>query len=138
MLKQLMTGAAAASVALSLSLAPHATAQTATQDTSSFLQQQTSNEWRTSKLVGNGVRGPDNQRIGEIDDLIVDQNGNIKAVVVGVGGFLGIGEKHVAFPFKNLTITASSDGKTVDHTSVPYNKDQLRNAPAFKYSTSTR
>jgi hypothetical protein len=138
MLKQIMTSAAVAAVTLALSVVPHATAQTAAQDTSSFLQQQTGNEWRSSKLVGTTVRGPDNQSIGEIDDLLVDENGNVKAVVVGVGGFLAIGEKHVAIPFKTLKIAHTSDGKRIDHASVPYNKDQLKNAPSFKYSTSSR
>jgi hypothetical protein len=135
MLKQLTPGAALAAAILTLAVAQHATAQTTAQ-TPSFVQQQSSNQWRSTKLVGSKVRGPDNQNIGEIEDLIVDQNSNIQAVVIGVGGFLGIGEKHVAIPFKNLTITSSNDGKSINHVSVSYTRDQLQNAPTFKYLTS--
>jgi hypothetical protein len=107
-----------------------------TPSASNFLQQQTANECGTSKLVGASVRGPDNQSIGQISDLLVDQNGNINAVVVGVGGFLGLGEKDVAIPFKNLTVERKSDGNSIDHVSVSYTKAQLKSAPSFKYLAS--
>jgi sporulation protein YlmC with PRC-barrel domain len=101
-----------------------------------FLQQQTTNEWRGSSLVGSRVMGPDNKTIGDISDLLLDQNGNVQAVVIGVGGFLGLGEKDVAIPFKNLTVVRSSDGRSIDHVSVNYTKDQLKSAPTFKYLNS--
>src|SRR3712207_3958095 len=51
---------------------------------------------RGSKLMGVDVYGSDNQKVGDIDEVIVDKQGKIHAVVVGVGGFLGIGTKDVA------------------------------------------
>ena len=57
---------------------------------------------RGSDLRGMDVYGTDNQKIGDIDEVIVDRQGKNHAVVVGVGGFLGIGEKDVAIPFDQV------------------------------------
>ncbi|HEX2184914.1 MAG TPA: PRC-barrel domain-containing protein [Chloroflexota bacterium] len=57
---------------------------------------------RGSNLMGMDVYGPDNQKVGDIEEVIVDRQGKIHAVVVGVGGFLGIGEKDVAIPFDQV------------------------------------
>lgn len=58
--------------------------------------------WRTSKLVGLSVYNDSNESLGSISDLLADKNGNIKAVVIGVGGFLGVGEHLVAVPFDKI------------------------------------
>ena len=62
-----------------------------------------SDQMRGSKLIGVDVYGSDNAKIGDIDELIFDKDGRIQAVVVGVGGFLGIGTKDVAFPYSELS-----------------------------------
>jgi hypothetical protein len=64
-----------------------------------FITEQQASQWRTSRLIGLDVYGADNQKIGDINDVLVDRQGSAQAVVVGVGGFLGIGEKNVALPF---------------------------------------
>jgi sporulation protein YlmC with PRC-barrel domain len=61
-----------------------------------FLTQMEAAQWRGSKLVGVDVYGSDNSKIGDINEVIVDRNGQARAIVIGVGGFLGIGEKNVA------------------------------------------
>ena len=66
-------------------------APAAASDTSSF-----KGSWRTSKLVGLNVYNDSNESLGSINDLLTDKSGNIKAVVIGVGGFLGVGEHLVA------------------------------------------
>lgn len=58
--------------------------------------------WRTSKLVGLSVYNDSNESLGSINDLLTDKNGDIKAVVLGVGGFLGVGEHLVAVPFDKV------------------------------------
>ncbi|MFZ2157931.1 MAG: PRC-barrel domain-containing protein [Bradyrhizobium sp.] len=58
--------------------------------------------WRASKLVGLKVYNDANESLGSINDLLTDKNGNIKAVVLGVGGFLGVGEHLVAVPFDKI------------------------------------
>src|SRR4051812_16901015 len=57
---------------------------------------------RGSQLMGIDVYGADNQKIGDIDEVLVDRQGKIHGLVVGVGGFLGIGQKDVAIPFEQV------------------------------------
>lgn len=59
-------------------------------------------EWRTSKMDGVNVYNDANEKIGAISDLLMDKSGNVKLAVVGVGGFLGMGEHMVAIPFEKL------------------------------------
>jgi len=58
--------------------------------------------WRTSKIVGLNVYNDNNESIGSINDLLTDKSGNIKAVVIGVGGFLGVGTHLVAVAFDKI------------------------------------
>ena len=58
--------------------------------------------WRASKLVGLSVYNDSNESLGSINDLLTDKSGDIKAVVIGVGGFLGVGEHLVAVPFDKI------------------------------------
>jgi sporulation protein YlmC with PRC-barrel domain len=72
--------------------------------------------WRASKIVGVNVYNDSNESLGSINDLLTDKTGNIKAVVIGVGGFLGVGEHLVAVPFDKVKfstdpmVTASNTG----------------------------
>ena len=58
--------------------------------------------WRASKLVGLSVYNDKNESVGSINDMLADKNGKIVAVVIGVGGFLGVGEHLVAVPFEKV------------------------------------
>src|SRR5258708_28898609 len=58
--------------------------------------------WRASKLVGLSVYNDNNESIGAINDLLTEKDGKVKAVVIGVCGFLGIGEHLVAIPFEQV------------------------------------
>jgi sporulation protein YlmC with PRC-barrel domain len=59
-------------------------------------------DWRTSKVVGLSVYNDNNESIGSINDLLTDKSGSIKAVVLGVGGFLGVGAHLVAVPYDKI------------------------------------
>lgn len=63
---------------------------------------QTQSYVRASRLVGVEVIGADNTRIGETEEILLDTTGRIAGVVIGIGGFLGIGEKRVAVPFDKI------------------------------------
>jgi sporulation protein YlmC with PRC-barrel domain len=69
-------------------------ANTAASDTMSASQLQ--GDWRASKVVGISVYNDNKEKLGSINDFLIDKSGNIKAVVLGVGGFLGMGEHLVA------------------------------------------
>jgi hypothetical protein len=98
-----------------------------------FVQTQHATDWLGSKLIGATVYGPDNASIGNVNDLLFDNNGKIRAVVIGVGGFLGVAEKDVAIAFDSLNITRRPDSNLIDKITVTYSKDELKNAPTFAY-----
>lgn len=59
-------------------------------------------EWRASKLAGVNVYNDANEKIGDVNDVILDKSGKAEKVILGVGGFLGMGEHYVAVPFEKL------------------------------------
>lgn len=69
-----------------------------------------SGAWRVSDLQGKDVYGNENESIGQINDVLVSQNGSVNAVIVGVGGFLGIGEKNVAVDISALQLGPGNMG----------------------------
>ena len=75
---------------------------TASAGSGQVLTEMQPNLMRGSRLMGVDVYGSDNQKIGDIDEVLLDRDGRIHAVVVGIGGFLGIGQKDVALPFGQL------------------------------------
>jgi sporulation protein YlmC with PRC-barrel domain len=85
--------------------------------------------WRASKVVGLSVYNDNNESLGSINDLLTDKSGNIKAVVVGVGGFLGVGEHLVAIPFDKIKFV----NEPVAYTGVA----GAPNAPGSKPASST-
>jgi sporulation protein YlmC with PRC-barrel domain len=78
------------------------------------------------------IYDPSDSKIGKIDDVLVSGGGQINAVIVGVGGFLGAGEKDVAVPFSAVKQTTKNN-KT--YLTVDTTKDALKSAPGFKYDS---
>ncbi len=78
------------------------TPRTDTTATSSTSTQSHQGLWRASKLVGVSVYNDNNESLGSINDLIVDNSGSIKNAVIGVGGFLGVGERYISVSFDKL------------------------------------
>lgn len=109
----------------------------ATMNSEAFVQSQTSSDWLASKLIGTNVYGPDNAKIGDVSDVLLDNAGATRAVVIGVGGFLGVGQKDVAIPFNALTVTRTAAGDKIEKISVKYTKDQLKNAPSFTHKQAS-
>jgi sporulation protein YlmC with PRC-barrel domain len=68
--------------------------------------------WRASQLDGVDIYNNNNEKIGDVSDVLVDRNGKVEAVVIGVGGFLGIGERNVAVPFNALQWEMSNPSAT--------------------------
>jgi sporulation protein YlmC with PRC-barrel domain len=71
--------------------------------------------------------------VGKIDDVLIDKSGKIQNLIIGVGGFLGVGEKDVAVPF-NAVAAAQKNGKW--YLTMDANKDQLKSAPGLKYDSN--
>jgi hypothetical protein len=73
---------------------------------------------RASRVIGLPVIGMDHVRVGKIEDVLVDGSGRVQAAVIGVGGFLGLGEKLVAVPFDQLAWNFSDVSLTSGPSSV--------------------
>lgn len=93
----LSTAAAAQTPAPNATPAPHAPA-----DPGRFLTQASVDQMRGSALRGLNVYNSDNEKIGDIKELVLGRNGKVEAVVIGVGGFLGLGEHNVGVPFDGI------------------------------------
>ena len=117
--------------------------------------------WRAAKLIGVNVYNNNNEKIGDIKELITDQSGKIDIAVIGVGGFLGMGEHNVGLPWSQIKFveqprqatTGSSDRPAAgtassasasaprdypDHAVLNMTKDQLKAMPAFRFASDTR
>jgi sporulation protein YlmC with PRC-barrel domain len=81
------------------------------------------------------VYDPADSKIGEIMDVLVDKEGKIEALIVGVGGFLGMGEKDVAVPFNGVQFQTKDNNKW--YPVMNTTKDALKNAPGFKYDRNS-
>ena len=88
-----------------------------------------------STYYNEDVYDPKNNKIGDVNDLLLDTQGRIQAVIVGVGGFLGVGEKDVAVPFEALKV-AEKDGDT--YLVMNATKEALEKAPGYVYDDGKR
>lgn len=114
-------------------------------------------EWRASKLIGVNVYNPQNEKVGDVNEVLMDQSGRIMGVVLGVGGFLGLGEHDVLVKMDQLKAVmeprpvrsdappardqdkrparAANEKWYPDHFVINATKDQLKSMPEFKYSS---
>ena len=106
-----------------------------------MINTQTGDQWLSSNFIGVDVVGPDEQKIGDVSDVLFEKNGNVVAYIVGVGGFLGIGAKNVALAPNSFQIVPASAGTTGSASSTSpediklklnMTKDQLKQAAAFE------
>jgi len=90
--------------------------------------------WTVTNYYKQAVYDPKENKIGDIDDMLIDKSGKITGLVLNVGGFLGVGEKHVIVPFSAVKTSKKNDRwwLTIDET-----KDTLVDAPGFKYDRAS-
>jgi sporulation protein YlmC with PRC-barrel domain len=122
-----------------------------------------SDMWRSSKLIGLNVYNDQNEKLGDINEILLDKSGKVEGVVIGVGGFLGMGEHNIKVDMSKLkfvdepvrtssTTTTTTTGaanrpatttttRSNDHKWYPdhavlagASKDQLKSMPQFKYN----
>ncbi len=158
MLKTLMISAALSGLLVSGALAqsnppaslPDAKSHAAETKSPKFIHAQGTDKWVFSQFKGTEVLGPDNAKVGSVSDMLFDKNGKIDGLIVGVGGFLGIGAKNVAIdmsafdvlPYRaaapsttggaNTTMPSDNDPTHVS-LKVSWTKDELKAAPDFQY-----
>ena len=104
-----------------------------------FVTQQTADQWLASKFKGTDVMGAQDEKIGDVSDILFDKDGKVLAYIVGVGGFLGIGSKDVAIApaaFQMMHDTRAGANDTIK-LKLAMSKDDLKNAPEFKPYTAS-
>ena len=101
--------------------------------------------WRSSKLIGVNVYNDQNEKLGDINEILLDQSGKVAGVVLGVGGFLGVGEHYVMVSFDKLkwvnepvrtsstttTTTATTTGANVPATTTVNRPVRAANEPWY-------
>ncbi|RAI42439.1 PRC-barrel domain-containing protein [Rhodoplanes roseus] len=105
----------------------------------SVITQQSPNQWLASKFMGTDVIGTDDAKIGDVSDVLFDKSGKVDALIVGVGGFLGIGQKDIALPISSFQVIAANSGKnntSSDQLRLSMTKDQLQQQAEFKTMNS--
>ncbi|ANW00875.1 PRC-barrel domain-containing protein [Bradyrhizobium icense] len=89
-------------------------------------------DMRASKLIGTNVYNLTNENVGEVEDLIIDNGKTVKAVIISVGGFLGIGDRNIAVQPGSVVLSEKSDGSA--RVVINTTKEDLKNAPAFNFA----
>ena len=116
---------------------------TGTADAVTNISQGDASQWRSSKLIGMKVYNNGNEQIADISDFLVDQNGKIQGVILGVGEYLGMRKHLITVKFENLkwattsgSAAAANPGGTTyttlpDHAVLNATKEQLKAMPEF-------
>ena len=98
-----------------------------------FVNSQRSDQFLASKFKGTDVVGADNEKIGDVSDILFDKDGKIEAYVIGVGGFLGIGAKDVALAPSAFQVVPGDKSKNEsDKLKLSMTKDELKQASTFE------
>jgi sporulation protein YlmC with PRC-barrel domain len=93
-----------------------------------------SQDFTVSNYYKQDVYDRSDNKIGTVDDVLIDKNGNITALMIGVGGFLGLGEKTVATKFQSVQMTKKNDKW---YLVMDASKEALKKAPGHKYDRAT-
>ncbi|WP_019904267.1 PRC-barrel domain-containing protein [Methylobacterium sp. 77] len=121
---------------LAVAAAP-ALAQDAQGGKSAFLTQAPLGSFKASKVIGLRVVGQDHVKVGTIEDVMMDGNGRIQAVVIDVGGFLGVGGKRIAVPFDQMAWNTDAKAGQAPDPSIVKPKDAPSEAQAAKVTPET-
>ena len=119
--------------ALALLASSSAYSQTAAPGAARLMTSLPADSGTVTNYYKQNVYDPSDNKIGEIVDVLVDQEGRVNALIIGVGGFLGAGEKDVAVPFSAVK------GKNKDNKwrlVMNTTKDALKSAPGYKYDSN--
>ena len=110
--------------------APAATTSPASSNAKMMLK----GSWRASKLMGLDVYNEANEKLGDVNEIILDKNGKVNAVVIGVGGFLGMGEHDIAVSMDKLKFMEEA---TRTSSTAPATRDSTTGAATAPAGTAT-
>src|SRR5690606_17461751 len=97
-----------------------------------YITEQSETQVSVNDYIGKVVYNAENASVGNITDLILEEDGGIVAAIIGVGGFLGIGQKDVAVPIDNITITRDASDNNEVRLTTTETVESLKAAPEFK------
>src|SRR3546814_12383411 len=86
-------------------------------------------EVQGNKLIGADVKGASNEKIGDVTEVLVSTDGKINAIIVSVGGFLGMGDRRVALPWEQLRFSSEGSDLVVMASAT---KEQLKEMPEYR------
>lgn len=112
--------------------APQAAVPTATTAVKFYSER---GDWRASNLMGLKVTNAANETIGDINEILFDNDGKVAAIVIGIGGFLGMGERHAAVEFSSVQLTRDKNNAPLARVNVT--KEQLKSAPEWKWQAAS-
>lgn len=133
MLKNLLVTTALTSLLISSAVAqstPPAAGSTMNSASSSTISTQAAGQMLVSNLRGVDVMGSNNDKIGDISDILISKDGKVEAFLLSIGGFLGVGAKEVALAPSSVQLTQDSNNNW--KATVSMSKDQLAQAPNFE------
>lgn len=97
------------------------------------MQARTLDQIRAEDLIGSNIYGANDEKIGEVGDVLLTQDGQVDAILVDVGGFLGIGEREVAIGLDNIQFMV--DDREDWYVYTPFTEDQLKDHPEYDVDT---
>ena len=101
-----------------------------------YITRQAPTDWTAEALIGRTVENATGDNLGEINNVIINEKGDVVAVVIGVGGFLGIGEKNIGVPFEDLEFrTAAAIKGGTDNVTKEEKAEQKTDAVAARFDT---
>ena len=128
----LMVGGAIAQSTQPASDAPKAQTSAAQEAPKGAVLKQKPDQLLASKFKGTDVIGADNQKIGDVTDILFDKSGKIDAYIVSVGGFLGLGAKDVALPPSSFQAVPADANSSYERLRLSMTKEQLQQAASFE------
>jgi len=127
----LMVSSLAVAQTMQTPATPRSTMPAATSSTMTMTDQV-----RASKIIDTNVKNNNGDTIGELEDLVISTGDHrMMQAILSVGGFLGIGERHVAVPYNDLKVTPVSNSNEIFYQAT---KDQLEGMPKFSYDKSEK
>ncbi len=124
------TGAFAQSPSTPSLSTPAPAAQSQGSGKANFVSSQKPDQWLASKFKGTDVVGSDNQKLGDVSDILFNKSGKVEAFVISVGGFLGVGSKEVALAPNSFDVLPGQNGSP-DKLKLAATKDELKDAQTF-------
>ena len=103
------------------------TAEVGTGSDQAIIGIQESDQWRAEKVIGATVTNAQDEDVGDVKDLLLDEEGRVVGVILSVGGFLGIGDKDVAVAWDEIELADGGEKVLVNMT-----KQEITDAPAFE------